>query len=267
VLNTELAEKTEELAAQSEELTKSNQLITSLNLKLEEKVRSRTKELEQAYKELDTFFYRSSHDFRRPLTTFMGLAEVAKITVADPNALDLFDKVNITAHALDRMLIKLLSISELTADQQAIKLINIRTYIEEAYAVYSQQILQHNILAEIHPGTYAEFHTCPTYIKNILENLVENSIVFRADRNPRIIVSAKQVGESMLITVEDNGIGMEAEYIHRATEMFFRGSERSHGNGLGLYIVKKSVEKLDGEVTFQSVPRSGTIVTVRIPVS
>lgn len=266
LLNSELAEKTEELAAQSEELTQSNHLITSLNLRLEEKVRSRTKELEQAYKELDTFFYRSSHDFRRPLTTFMGLAEVAKITVADPNALDLFDKVNRTAHALDRMLIKLLSISELTADQQAIKLINIRTYIEEAYAVYSPQILQHNILAEIHPGVYGEIHTCPTFIKNILENLIENAIVFRCHSNPRIMVNAELQGDGMIITVEDNGIGMEAEYIHRATEMFFRGSERSQGNGLGLYIVKKSTEKLNGEVTVQSVPRRGTIVTVRIPV-
>jgi len=48
--------------------------------------------LKQAYKELDTFFYRASHDFRRPITTFMGLAGVAKITVKDPVSLDLFRK-------------------------------------------------------------------------------------------------------------------------------------------------------------------------------
>jgi tetratricopeptide (TPR) repeat protein len=117
LVNMELAEKSEELAAQSEELTESNQIVSSLNENLERKVKERTQSLEQAYKELDTFFYRSSHDFRRPLTTFMGLAEVAKITVKDSFALDLFDKVKETAVNLDSMLIKLQSISDVGTEQ------------------------------------------------------------------------------------------------------------------------------------------------------
>ncbi len=103
-LNREIHEQKEEIEAQSEELIESNETISRVNARLEEKVEARTTELKQAYTELDTFFYRSSHDFRRPLTTFMGLAEVAKITVKDNVALELFEKINETARNLDKML-------------------------------------------------------------------------------------------------------------------------------------------------------------------
>lgn len=267
LLNMELAEKTEELAAQSEELTESNQVILSLNQGLEEKVHSRTKQLEQAYKELDTFFYRSSHDFRRPLTTFMGLAEVAKITVTDPTALELFSKVKQTAIDLDRMLTKLLSISDLTADQQMIRSLNIRTEIENAASVYSQQILQYNIRIEIRSELTESFYSYPAFIKLILENLIENAIVFRDQAAPVIIIDAHQKDNGVLLTIEDNGIGIDDVYMDRITEMFFRASERSHGNGLGLYIVKKAVERLHGTLIFHRGEGKGTIVLVWFPFS
>ncbi len=73
-LNKAIAEQKEEIQSQSEELTESNQAIYDINQNLEQIIKERTAELVQAYKELDTFFYRASHDFRRPLTTFMGLA-------------------------------------------------------------------------------------------------------------------------------------------------------------------------------------------------
>ena len=145
LVNRELAEKSEELAAQSEELKKSNQIISNLNENLERKVKERTQSLEQAYKELDTFFYRSSHDFRRPLTTFMGLAEVAKITVKDSFALDLFDKVKETAVNLDRMLIKLQSISDVGAEQFIYKEVDVQSVLESGCDFYKESILKNSI--------------------------------------------------------------------------------------------------------------------------
>ena len=83
--------------------------ILGINDELEQKVEARSVELKNAHKELDIFFYRSSHDFRRPLTTFIGLAEVAKIAVKDETALNLFEKVRENSLALDKMLRKLQS--------------------------------------------------------------------------------------------------------------------------------------------------------------
>ncbi len=263
--NMELAEKSEEFAAQSEELTESNVLISSLNESLESKVTERTQELDQAYKELDTFFYRSSHDFRRPITTFMGLAEVAKITVKDANALDLFDKVKETAINLDRMLIKLQSISDVGAEQFVIKSISMQVVLEDACHVYHQEILDANIKVQVKSSDSHDLVCYPAFLKIIVENLLENSIRFRNIVAPQIILETSEVDEGMQLVVRDNGIGIEEIYSDRVFEMFFRGSEHSKGNGLGLYIVKKAVEKMRGNISFKSIHSQETTVTVWLP--
>ena len=171
LLNMELAEKSEELSAQLEELIESNEVISNLNESLESKVTERTQSLEQVYKELNTFFYRSSHDFRRPRTTFMVLAEVAKITVKDANALDLFDKVKETAVHLDRMLIKLQLISDVSAEQFAIKSISLRVVLEAACHVYNQESVDANMQVEIRLLTSHDIVGYPAFLKIIAEKL------------------------------------------------------------------------------------------------
>jgi signal transduction histidine kinase len=267
MLNMELAEKSEELAAQSEELKEGNQIISSLNENLESKVVERTQSLEQAYKELDTFFYRSSHDFRRPLTTFMGLAEVAKITVKDTNALDLFDKVRETAINLDRMLIKLQSISDVAAEQFAIKGISFKALLDDACHVYHQELLDSTIYVEVKVATTKDVVTYPAFLKIVVENLLENAIRFRNPTAPQILFEVTESAGGIQLLVKDNGIGLEEIYIPRVFDMFFRGSEHSKGNGLGLYIVKKAVGKMHGQVTFESTYGQGTRVLIWLPLS
>ena len=105
----------------------------------------------------------------------------------------------------------------------------------------------------------------PAFLKIIVENLLENSIRFRSAVMPQIFLEASEVGGGVQLIVRDNGIGIEEIYSDRVFEMFFRGSEHSKGNGLGLYIVKKAVEKMNGTVTFSSHYGEGTTVTVRFP--
>ena len=69
----------------------------------------------------------------------------------------------------------------------------------------------------------------------------------------------------MSIEITDNGTGIDAEYHDKIFDMFFRGTELSKGTGLGLYIVKKAVEKLQGKIEIQSEKRKGTTFTVYLP--
>lgn len=265
-LYSELQEKNEEIQAQSEELTESNLQIYSLNQNLEIKVNERTKALAEAYQELDTFFYRSSHDFRRPLTTFMGLAEVANIMVNDEVALDLFRKVKDTAVNLDRMLVKLQSISEVGMEQTVTKNVSLRTAVEDALYFFRQEIAEAKIKVESTTPEFITLDTYPGLLKIIITNLIENSIQFRNPVNPIIRIEAQQSGTFVELCIHDNGIGMEEIYIPRITDMFFRGSSQSQGNGLGLYIVKKAVEKMQGTFYFSSIPFQGCTVTVTLPI-
>lgn len=264
-LNNELSIKQKELEAQAEELRESYSIISELNESLERKVEERTKEMKQAYKELDTFFYRSSHDFRRPLTTFMGLSEVAKITVKDKNALDLFEKVKETAVNLDRMLIKLQSISDVGAHQFVYREISMQNIYESACDTFREAIDQFGIRVTIQVGVVNSFQSYPAFLKIIVENLVENAIQFRGRKDPFILLSAQEKDEGLQITIQDNGQGIEDEYQSKVFDMFFRGNEQSKGNGLGLYIVKKAVEKLKGNLSIKSTYQYGTTFTVWFP--
>ncbi|MFM8912556.1 MAG: hypothetical protein ACKOE6_06475, partial [Flammeovirgaceae bacterium] len=206
-LNRDLTEKQEEIKAQTEELTEAYQTISRANQGLEEKVHIRTEELRGAYKELDTFFYRSSHDFRRPLTTFMGLAEVAKITLKDPNALELFEKVNETAHNLDKMLVKLQSISDLGSQQLVYKEVFLKELVVEVLDQFKEGIAKHKIQTSVEVGPIQKFYSYPLMIKIIIENLVENSIHFCGIVDPFIKISCTARGHQLVITVADNGQG------------------------------------------------------------
>jgi signal transduction histidine kinase/Tfp pilus assembly protein PilF len=247
-LNMELTEKTEEIQAQSEELRETNEMIVEINRDLDLSVTKRTAQLKEAYKELDTFFYRSSHDFRRPLTTFMGLAEVAKITVKDKTALELFEKVKETARSLDKMLVKLQSISDVGAQELIYKEVLVEELFHTVCKGFRDELDQRDVLTTCVVSLPEAFVSYPAMIRIILENLVENSIQFSTPYKPHITLRAYQVGTDCVMEVEDNGQGIQKDLGDRIFDMYFRGSERSKGNGLGLYIVKKAVEKLKGSI-------------------
>ena len=263
-LNRTIQENSEEIQAQAEELQLSNQTVARINEGLEQMVEVRTSELRQAYKELDTFFYRSSHDFRRPLTTFMGLSEVAKITVKDEAALHLFEKVNETARSLDKMLIKLQSISDVGSLQLIYKEIFMNEIFSAAENTFRDELNAKDIRIVYEVKTPDVFYSYVALIKVIVDNLIENSIMF-SDSGQVIKMTAETDLNGLKITVTDTGWGIEEQYISQVFDMYFRAHERSRGNGLGLYIVKKVLEKLSGTIELQSTVGRGTTVTVFFP--
>ncbi len=104
----------------------------------------------------------------------------------------------------------------------------------------------------------------PAMVKIIIENLVENAIHFAGTESPFIKIKALVSAETATIEVEDNGQGIMNEYQSRIFEMYFRANEHSKGNGLGLYIAKKAVEKLSGRIHFVSKHGAGTMFTVEL---
>jgi signal transduction histidine kinase len=261
----EITEQKEEIQSQSEELIDANQTIAEINKKLEGKIEERTQALSQAYKELDTFFYRSSHDFRRPLTTFLGLAEVAKVTVKDHNALELFEKVKETAVNLDKMLVKLQSISDVGSQQLVFKEVLIKEIFDTVCDTFRDEIHRKNIKVSSEIKLNDPFISYPAMVKIIIENLVENAVAFSGINQPHLKLKAVQTGDYITIDVQDNGQGIARELQEQIFDMYYRANERSKGNGLGLYIVKKAVEKLDGSISVSSILQIGTTFSVMLP--
>jgi signal transduction histidine kinase len=263
--NSKLAYLNEALNKKNREIEQQSDKLLLANNNLERVVNERTMQLQTAYKELETFFYRTSHDFRRPLTTYLGLVEVANHLVKDKQAIHLFDKVRETTLALDKMLLKLQSISsqELELDEQL--------SLHELLAVCEQKFTP--ALQEKGIRLFISCDDCLVSFSHpllltVLENLLENAIAFSGNDAPYIRLYAGQThSEELLLRIEDNGQGIPEHIQPRIFEMYYRGSIHSQGNGLGLYMTRRAVEKLGGTIHCNSRLHEGTTFTVRLPIT
>ena len=106
-----------------------------------------------------------------------------------------------------------------------------------------------------------------TQLIQVFQNLIGNGVKFRSDRSPSIHVSARQQGEEWLFCVQDNGIGIEAQYLDRIFVLFQRlhGREEYPGTGIGLAICKKVIEGHDGRIWVESELGKGSTFCFTIP--
>jgi signal transduction histidine kinase len=100
-----------------------------------------------------------------------------------------------------------------------------------------------------------------------MKNLIFNAVKYQNfdQKNPSIIVKSMEDGDHLLFSVKDNGDGIKPEIQEKVYDMFFRASEKSSGSGLGLYIVKEMVGKLDGSIQLKSEPKKGSEFIIRLP--
>ena len=104
-------------------------------------------------------------------------------------------------------------------------------------------------------------------IKVIIFNLIENAIKYskKIHKVSFIKVRAHISTKKLKLEIEDNGIGIESEYLPEIFQMFYRATTDAHGSGLGLYIVKECIEKLNGKIQVESKMNIGTKFIIEIP--
>lgn len=258
---------TKKFRKQKMELSLANEKISRINNSLEEIVTQRTGQLRELNEELDLFFYRSSHDLRRPLLTIIGLNNIANYTVSDPESLDLFKKVALTADYMDKMLRKLMMVSNINRSVDP-EIIDFELVFENIRRNYQNDLLENQIDLHISTENNLVFKSNQAIVEMIFENIVENSIRFcstRRDVDKYIHIEVMLNGGNLLVTIEDNGMGIPKEYLSKIFNMFFVGNETSKGNGLGLYITGKAVGKLNGQIQVESEPNKYTRFKILIP--
>lgn len=256
--------KNEEMAEVNHELLTLNEEIKRLNLYLEEKVEERTQALIKASEELNTIYYRASHDFRRPLTTILGLANVARHVTSDPDVLQLFSYAEEASQDLIRMLEKLKDLSHYTAAEGSAAPTDFEDIVQRIMKRYEQNIRDKNIIIKVDNRLQVPHLATDGSLYPILENVLENAIFFSYEK-PVICIEIEQQAEQLLIQVADNGQGIPEDYHAKVFDMYVRANESSKGNGLGLYVVKKLTERLGGSVSLQSALGIGTTIQLRLP--
>jgi len=237
--------------------------IKESNKDLEMVVQKRTTELKKANKELDRLFYRSSHDFRRPLTTLMGINEVARLMKLEDKSVELFILMNKTVESMDNMLKKFYNLYEISHFMEVETPVSLSSIVEK----HEARLLEkgHIIKTVVNLKKYDDMDPRNNLIDIILENMIENAMAFTEKKNAEISLKITDNRKALNIQLEDKGIGIEDIFYDRIFNMYFRSSELSQGNGLGLYVVKTALGKLHGEISVKSEIGRYTLFEINIP--
>ncbi|MBI3220084.1 MAG: HAMP domain-containing histidine kinase [Bacteroidetes bacterium] len=264
----EIESKNIALEAQSQLLQEQNQMVQGNVEELEERVQKRTADLQTLNQELDTFLYHASHDIRRPISTLLGLERVSRYSESSKDLKFLFESVVKTASEMDSMLAKLQMAYHVNRPIEDKSWIRPDWIIDQVEERYKDDLLADEIDFEYEQQPEVGGYFSNSLLRVVLLNLIENAIRFqkKMEKKGFIRVTTSQTKDVIVITVQDNGIGIQPQYLNRIFDMYFRGSEQSKGNGIGLYLVMKALKLMNGTIQVESEFEVGTIFTVTIPI-
>jgi len=254
---------------------------------LEQKVKDKTHELEKTNSQLeqanrslvnaskakDEFLNIMSHELRTPLNVISGYAQILKDGVLgriQPEQDHGLRTILVQSKELLRMINEVLQVGSLEGGNVSAKFaaVNLRDFfadIRSTYEVLPQKgiPLYWNI-----PDKLPMVNTDGEKLKHILQNLINNAIKFTEEGS--VTISARHISQAIEFKVKDTGIGMPNETLPSIFQMFRQldgsGTRSYGGAGVGLYIVKKFVELLNGKIEVESVLDKGSTFTVIIPI-
>ncbi len=218
--------------------------------------------------ELDSFVYRASHDMKAPLRSVMGLINLTlKESNQNPNLLQYLNMMEVSITKLDNFLKDLTSFVRNSRLEINPEEINFEEVINESLNSLKFIENAHNIAIVKNLDLKFKFFSDPGRISTIINNLLSNSFKYHKNivNESYIKIEVITGPENATIVIEDNGNGIDHKYQSKIFEMFYRASEKSYGSGLGLYIVKIAVTKLEGNIDLVSEPGEKSIFTVTLP--
>jgi len=253
-LEASVKERTEQLYNANEELKST--LETN---------KRQTKIIEDKNAELDAFFYRISHDLKGPIASLLGLSELAKMEVTDEPARGYLEKQHSQVERLNNIITGLINLTQLNHADLGKQDIEFHKMIDDCIGSFHGMPNFSAITFRKMVEAGLQFQTEWTLLNAIVQNLVENAIKYSRRHSPYVEIRVKSENGHIILEVEDNGQGIAQEHQVRIFEMFFRATPNASGRGLGLYILKRSVDKLNGTIDIKSEIGAGSTFTVKLP--
>lgn len=278
--NNEITAQSEELIANQEQLLNANRLIeeqkqTLLKIQsgLQSELLARNKELLQSNKELvkynnelQQFSYTISHNLRGPLARLMGLTNLMEKDLSELKGgqLELVKLVSRSAKEFDEVIRDLGKIIDIRND---IYRIREKVFFQEEWSMVLRGLvtfIQPDMRIESHFREAPFVYTVRPIVTSILYNLASNAIKYRSPQRPLHLKIQSIQGQGMIVlTVSDNGLGMNLEQFNRNIfGLYKRFHTHTDGKGLGLYLVKLQIESLGGTVEVSSELNVGTTFKV-----
>lgn len=241
--------------------------LIDVNHSTEKELLAKNDLLAKTNRELDRFVYSASHDLRAPLSSLLGLIEVAHKT-SDPAEINqCLDLMRQRVNNMDGFIKEIIDFSRNTRQEVKQETFNLLTFIKEIVDDLKFAEGMEQIYVRLDIASDLEIISDPTRLKVVLNNLVGNAFKYQDPQKEQqeVYIKAQAEGDMIRIDIKDNGLGIATEHQSKVFEMFYRASEKSRGSGLGLYIVKETLAKLKGAIQLRSEAAEGSTFSIWLP--
>lgn len=234
---------------------------------LAEEVHAKNIHLEKTNAELDRFLYSTSHDLRSPLSSIKGLVNIARMETSDRHLDRYFDMMVDRVDKLDFFIKDIIDYSKNARTEVRHEPVDFSALITEVAdnLKYLEGADSIQVKTDIVLGQAVKADK--NRLAVILNNLLANAIKYHDPRKEEqwINVQVRNSNGTIKLRVSDNGIGIDPEHHSKIFDMFYRGTFQSKGSGLGLYIVKEAITKMNGSISVESTPGKGSSFLITLP--
>ncbi len=219
---------------------------------------------------LEQFAFAAAHDLKEPLRnigSFSNLLQRQYKNKLDENANDYLNFIVTATKRMNDLLVALLNFSELTADKATVTQKTDLTQVLETVENNLKQSIQESN-ASLHYHTPLPLIPMKEeHLFRLLQHLVSNAIKFVHKKNPLVFINAQETDQQILLSVKDNGIGIEKKYEDKIYRLFQQLHKNGtfEGSGVGLSVCKNIVDKYGGKIWYESELQHGTTFFVAIP--
>ncbi len=237
--------------------------------KLERTVQSRTAELREINEQLEAFVYSIAHDLRSPLRSMLGFSHILLEDYAsslDDVARNYLKRINQSSEFMDKLIMDLLAFGRTSRADLEFEPVSVLSAWENALFQCGTEIERTNAQVEaLQPFPTVRAHAAT--LSQVLANLLSNGLKFiDPEVQPRIRFWAEEKGGMVRLWVQDNGVGIPREHHERVFRVFERlHGGRFAGTGIGLSIVRKGVERMNGKIGLESEPGGGSRFWIELP--
>lgn len=234
-------------------------LITDLN----------KSEIQQAKLVINQFIISCSHSFRSPLKSISGLVNLMHYN--QEHALQdtgiYLDLIDSTVDKMEHTLDELEYFLENSNRKVKRKTIDCKKFVADAVNQHKGELKIKGIHVETSIKEGVPLYTDMARLRIILINIFSNAIQFQDHSKEirRVGISMRITDNNCTLSISDNGIGIERKNHRKIFQLFFRATEKSSGTGVGLYVVKELVNKMNGTITVISTPGEGSTFRISLP--
>jgi PAS domain S-box-containing protein len=235
--------------------------------KAEEELLKANEDLKKANTELDRFVYSASHDLRAPIASVLGLISLCKLTNNVDEIKSYLSLQEKSVIKLDNFIHDILDYSRNARLEMVSEKIQFQELLDSVFEQHSYMDKSKHIAKIINLKEKEDFFSDKSRLLIICNNIISNSIRYSnlKREEPCIEVNINIEKQFAFIEFVDNGVGIAREHISKVFEMFYRANDSQTGSGLGLYIVKETVQKLKGNIKIDSELGNGTKILIQIP--